>query len=81
MPWTVWAGGIGSRFRRKKNYGSFGETMKPEYVEGIKARENFEQGMKAVFKVRKADVVVKRERNAKRQRAATVRKTKRSDKD
>ena len=51
-----------------------------EYREGQKAQENFEEGMKALFKVPKAEVV-KREKQAKRQRAASVRKTKRSDKD
>jgi hypothetical protein len=31
--------------------------MKPEYVEGTKAHRNFEQGMKALFKVSKAAIV------------------------
>ena len=50
-----------------------------EYVEGRQAKDNFEEGMKALFKVPKSEVV-KREKNAK-QRRASVRKTKRSDKD
>jgi len=29
----------------------------PEYKEGPEARENFERGMKALFKVPKADIV------------------------
>ena len=53
--------------------------MKSEYVEGPKAQENFESGMKALFRVPKTEVV-KREKT-KRQRAASVRKTKRSDED
>lgn len=54
--------------------------MKRDYIEGTKATENFEEGMKALFKVPKQDVV-KLEKKAKRQRALSVRKTKRSDKD
>jgi hypothetical protein len=52
----------------------------PEYVEGPKAQQNFERGMKALFKVPKADIV-QREKRAKRQKATTARKTKLSDKD
>ena len=33
----------------------------PEYTEGPKARENFEQGMKALFKIPKDEVVTSRE--------------------
>ena len=54
--------------------------MKPEYIEGKQATDNFEEGMKTLFKVPKADVV-KREKDAKRRKALSVRKTKRSDKD
>jgi hypothetical protein len=36
--------------------------MKPEYVEGPKAAENFEQGMKALFKVPKDEVVQPKKR-------------------
>ena len=31
--------------------------MKPEYTEGTEATSNFEEGMKAIFKVSKAEVV------------------------
>jgi hypothetical protein len=51
-----------------------------EYTEGPEAQENFERGMKALFKIPKADIV-QREKQKKRRKAATVRKTKRSDKD
>jgi hypothetical protein len=51
----------------------------PEYIEGKQAQASFEEGMKALFKVPK-DEVVKREKNARR-RKATTRKMKRSDKD
>jgi hypothetical protein len=30
--------------------------MKPEYIEGRKATENFEEGMKALFKVPKSSI-------------------------
>ena len=55
----------------------------PEYIEGSKAQQNFEEGMKALFTVPK-DEVVKAERKAKRKRASraqSVRKQRRSDKD
>jgi hypothetical protein len=56
--------------------------MKYEYVEGPKATKNFEEGMKALFKVPK-DAVVKAEKRAKKKRArsASLRKPKTSDKD
>lgn len=56
--------------------------MKPEYIEGVKAQENFEHGMKALFKVPK-DAVVKAEKRQKKQRVsrASQRKTKASDRD
>ncbi len=50
----------------------------PEYREGPKAKEDFEQGMIALFKVPKT-AVLKAEKRAKK--AATARKSKRSDKD
>jgi hypothetical protein len=55
----------------------------PEYIEGLKAQENFEQGMKALFKVPKAEVVKveKRKKRARASRASTLRKPKPSDKD
>ncbi|HEX6821685.1 MAG TPA: hypothetical protein VF123_06495 [Candidatus Sulfotelmatobacter sp.] len=55
----------------------------PEYIEGAKATENFEEGMKALFRVPK-DAVVKAEQKAKRKRASraqSVRKPRVSDKD
>jgi hypothetical protein len=52
----------------------------PEYIEGPKALKNFERGMKALFKVPKADIL-QREKLAKRKKAASSRKMKRSDRD
>jgi hypothetical protein len=52
-----------------------------EYIEGPEALENFERGMKAVFQVPKAAIVAPKKKNAKQPRAATSRKSKRSDKD
>jgi hypothetical protein len=53
-----------------------------EYVEGAKATETFEEGMKALFKVPK-DEVVKAEKKAKkkRTRSSSLRKPRLSDKD
>lgn len=54
-----------------------------EYIEGKPAVENFEEGMKALFKVPK-DAVVKAEKRKKRARAShasSQRKPKLSDKD
>jgi hypothetical protein len=51
-----------------------------EYTEGPKATRNFDEGMKAIFSTPKPGVA-KREKNAKKQRATSVRKTKRADKD
>jgi hypothetical protein len=55
----------------------------PEYVEGSKAQENFEEGMKALFKVPKDEVVKveKRKKRARASRASGLRKPKPSDKD
>ena len=57
----------------------------PEYIEGLKAQENFERGMTALFKVSKASVVkAEKKQKGKRSdssRAASVRKPKLSDKD
>jgi len=50
----------------------------PKYIEGPKARENFERGMIALFKVPKAAIGKGRKRGRK---LATPRKPKRSDKD
>jgi hypothetical protein len=56
--------------------------MKPEYVEGRQAAENFEQGMKALFKVSKAEVVkAEKRKKLKVSRAQSVRKPRLSDKD
>ena len=52
----------------------------PDYREGPKAQRDFERGMKALFKVPKADIV-QREKRAKRKKGTSVRKTKRADKD
>jgi hypothetical protein len=52
----------------------------PEYREGPEAQRSFERGMKALFKVPKADIV-QREKLAKRKKVASARKAKRSDKD
>jgi hypothetical protein len=57
--------------------------VKPEYIEGKEAAENFEEGMKALFNVPK-DAVVQAEKKAKKKRASraqSVRKPKPSDKD
>jgi hypothetical protein len=56
---------------------------KPEYVEGRKATENFEEGMKALFKVPKDSIVQaeKKEKRKKASRASAQRKPKTSDKD
>jgi hypothetical protein len=52
-----------------------------EYIEGRQATKNFEQGMKALFKVPK-DVVVKAEKKKlKASRTSRPRKSKRSDRD
>lgn len=50
----------------------------PEYIEGRQATRNFEDGMKALFKVPK-DAATKK--NAKQPKPATSRKSKRSDED
>ncbi len=54
-----------------------------QYIEGLKAKENFEEGMRALFKVTK-DVVVKAEKRKKKtkgSRGQTERKPHLSDKD
>ncbi|MGA2099942.1 MAG: hypothetical protein ABSG34_02510 [Candidatus Sulfotelmatobacter sp.] len=54
-----------------------------EYLEGEKATENFEEGMKALFNVPKGEVVrvEKRKKHALAARASALRKPKPSDKD
>ena len=54
---------------------------KPEYREGPQALENFEEGMKALFKVPKDSVVKAEKRKKKSSRRQTVRKPKIADKD
>lgn len=51
---------------------------KHEYLEGPQATENFEEGMKALFKAPKGKFEGLKKRTPK---ATSVRKTKRSDKD
>lgn len=53
----------------------------PEYIEGRQAAENFEQGMKALFKVPKAEVVKAEKKKRKAARASRLRKPKLSDED
>jgi hypothetical protein len=53
----------------------------PEYLEGAKASENFEEGMKALFKVPKGEVVKAEKKKQKASRASRLRKPKLSDKD
>jgi hypothetical protein len=54
-----------------------------EYTEGEKAKENFEEGMKALFKVPKDEVVraEKRKKRARVSRVRSERKPRLSDKD
>jgi len=54
----------------------------PEYIEGPKATGNFEEGMKALFKVSKAAVVkAEKRKKLKASRVQSVRKPRVSDKD
>jgi hypothetical protein len=54
-----------------------------EYLEGKQAQENFEEGMKALFKVPKDEVVKveKRKKHARASRVQSQRKPRLSDKD
>jgi hypothetical protein len=54
-------------------------TTKAEYLEGAKAAENFEEGMKALFKVPKDSVVKAEKKKQKASRASRLRKLKLSD--
>ena len=56
-------------------------TVKYEYLEGQKAMENFEEGMKTLFKVPKDAVVETAKKNQKTSRALRLKKPKISDKD
>jgi hypothetical protein len=51
-----------------------------KYTEGPEAQENFERGMKALFKVPKAAIVPRKKRTPQ-PKATSVRKTKRTDED
>jgi hypothetical protein len=55
----------------------------PEYIEGTRASEKFEEGMKALFKVPKGEVVKaeKRKKRARVSRVLSQRKPRLSDKD
>ncbi len=55
----------------------------PEYIEGPTATQNFEEGMKALFKVSKDEVVKaeKKRMGKASSRAQSVRKPRLSDKD
>jgi len=55
--------------------------VKPEYIEGPEALENFKEGMKALFKVPKDAVVKAEKKKQKASRASRLRKPKISDKD
>ena len=55
-------------------------NQESKYIEGAKAQENFEEGMKALFKVSKAEVV-KAEKKQGTPRVSRPRKPKISDKD
>jgi hypothetical protein len=55
--------------------------MKQEYLEGLKATENFEDGMKAIFKVPKDAVVRAEKKRKKASRSSELRKPKNADKD
>ena len=55
--------------------------MKQQYIEGPKATENFEEGMKALFSVPKDEVVKAEKKKLKASRASRLRKPKLSDKD
>jgi hypothetical protein len=51
-----------------------------ECIEGPNARRNFEHGIKALFKVPKTDIL-KCEKQEKQRKTASVRKTKRAERD
>ena len=56
-------------------------TIKMGYIEGPEASENFEQGMKALFKVPKDKVVKAEKKKQKAARASRLKKRKLSDED
>jgi hypothetical protein len=51
-----------------------------EYLEGPQALENFEQGMKALFKVSKDEVVRAEKKQAKKRASSRARKQLNADK-
>jgi hypothetical protein len=53
----------------------------PEYTEGQRATENFEEGMKTLFKAPKDEVVQAEKKKQKISRASRLQKPKNSDKD
>jgi hypothetical protein len=53
----------------------------PEYTEGSKATENFERGMKALFKVPKAAIVQAKKKKQKESSEPSLLKPPKSDKD
>lgn len=55
--------------------------MKPEYVEGEQAAENFEEGMKTLFKVSKVAVAKAEKKQAKKRASARAEKLQKPDKD
>ena len=55
--------------------------QQPEYTEGPKAQENFEEGMRHLFKVPKGEVVKAEKKKHKSSRASRLWKQKSSDRD
>jgi hypothetical protein len=53
----------------------------PEYTEGPEALKNFEEGMKALFKAPKVEMVALKKKNAKRPKSATSREEKKTESD
>jgi hypothetical protein len=56
-------------------------SIKTDYIEGRQATKNFEEGMKALFKVPKGEVVKAEKKKQKVARASRLRKPKRADGD
>ncbi|HEV2323157.1 MAG TPA: hypothetical protein VGS10_04300 [Terracidiphilus sp.] len=52
-----------------------------EYIEGPTAKQNFEKGMRALFKVSKGEVVRAEKKQAKKRAAARAAKQQNPDKD
>ena len=66
---------------RELTWGLSEDMKELEYIEGRQAAENFEEGMKALFKVPKGEVVKAEKKKQKTARASRLRKPKLSDKD